>query len=100
MVKKISSASNVEKHASGKTKFADPIAIKKQNPEDKPVDGVDSPWDFRCPQYDQRSSNFVNAGTHYGVGHTQPVGHEGNPKRVVPVLPQGRFSTLRDDDLG
>jgi hypothetical protein len=83
-----------------KSNFADPIAIKNQNPMDKPVDGVNSPWDFRCPQYDQRSSNFVNAGTHYGVGHKQPIGHNGNPKRIVDVLPQGRMNTLQDDDEG
>jgi hypothetical protein len=85
---------------SGKSKFADPIAIKNQNIEDKPVDGVKSPWDFRCPQYDQRSSNFINAGTHYGVGHKQPVGHQGNPKQIVDVLPHTRINTLEDDDLG
>ena len=102
MAKKITSTSNVSQHASGKTKFADPIAIKQQNPKDKPLDGLESPWDFRCPQYDQRSSNFINAGTHYGIGRTQPIGHEGNPKEIVSVLPQNRFSTstLRDDDLG
>lgn len=83
-----------------KSGFADPIRIKDQNPEDKPVDGVKSPWDFRCPQYDQRSSNFINAGTHYGVGHKQPIGHTGNPKRIVDVLPQERMNTLQDDDLG
>lgn len=80
--------------------FADPIRIKDQNPEDKPKDGKNSPWDFRCPQYDQRSSNFVNAGTHYGVGHRQPIGHEGNPKSVVDVLPRTRMNTTQDDDEG
>lgn len=80
--------------------FPDPIAIKNQNPEDKPVNGVGVQWDFRCPQYDQRSSNFINAGTHYGVGHRQPVGHSGNPKQHVDVLPQGRKNTTQDDDLG
>jgi hypothetical protein len=80
--------------------FADPCAIKEQNPQDKPKDGFKSPWDFRCPQYDQRSSNFVNAGTHYGVGHRQPVGHTGNPKVTVDVLPQTRRNTLQEDDLG
>lgn len=84
----------------GKSGFADPIRIKDQNEECKPEDGVKSPWDFRCPQYDQRSSNFINAGTHYGVGHRQPIGHTGNPKRVVDVLPQGRMNTLQDDDEG
>lgn len=82
------------------SKFADPLRIKNQNKKDQPKDGIGSPWDFRCPQYDERSSNFINAGTHYGVGHRQPVGHKGNPKQVVDVLPQGRKNTLQDDDLG
>jgi hypothetical protein len=83
-----------------KSNFADPIAIKDKNPECKPENSVNSPWDFRCPQYDQRSSNFVNAGTHYGIGRNQPIGHKGNPKSVVDVLPQTRHNTLQDDDLG
>lgn len=83
-----------------KSGFKQTIAIKEQRELDKPVDGKKSPWDFRCPQYDQRSSNFVNAGTHYGVGYTQPVGHTGNPKSVVDVLPSGRLNTMRDDDRG
>jgi hypothetical protein len=83
-----------------KSGFADPDRIKEQNPKDKPSDGVESPWDFRCPQYDQRSSNFVNAGTHYGIGHRQPVGHQDNPKQVVDVLPRTRMNTLQDDDEG
>lgn len=83
-----------------KSGFADPVRIKEQNPKDKPVDGVKSPWDFRCPQYDQRSSNFVNAGSHYGIAHRQPVGHQGNPKAVVDVLPRTRKNTTQDDDLG
>jgi hypothetical protein len=80
--------------------FADPIRIKNQNPVDQPKDGVKSPWDFTCPQYDQRSSNFVNAGTHYGIGHKQPIGHEGNPTPTAPTLPRNRMNTLQDDDLG
>ena len=83
-----------------KSNFADPIAIKEQNPKCKPEDGMNSPWDFRCPEYDQRSSNFVNAGTHYGVGHKQPVGHTGNPKQYADVMPMTRHNTLQDDDLG
>jgi hypothetical protein len=81
-------------------KFKDPIKIKNQRPEDKPKDGKNSPWDFRCPQYDQRSSNFVNAGTHYGVGIKQPVGHKGDPKTRVDVLPFGRPETMRVDEKG
>ncbi len=83
-----------------KSGFKDPIAIKNQKPKDKPVDGKKSPWDFTCPQYDQRSSCFVNAGTHYGVGHNQPIGHSGNPKERVDVMPMGRVNTMRDDDRG
>jgi hypothetical protein len=83
-----------------KSGFADPARIKNQNPEDKPKDSKNSPWDFRCPQYDQRSSNFVNAGTHYGVGIKQPIGHKGNPLQNVDILPQGRMNTTQDDDLG
>jgi len=83
-----------------KSGFKDPIAIKQQRELDKPVDGKKSPWDFRCPQYDQRSSNFLNAGTHYGVGNRQPVGNEGNPKDKVDVLPFGRQNTMKVDDRG
>lgn len=81
-------------------KFKDPIAIKSQRPKDKPKDGIRSPWDFTCPQYDQRSSNFVNAGTHYGVGHKQPVGHTGETKIRVPVMPFGRIGTMETDEKG
>ena len=83
-----------------KSNFADPIRIKEQNPRDKPVDGVGVEWDFRCPQYDQRSGNHVNAGTHYGVGHRQPVGHTGNPKEYADVMPMTKHNTLQNDDLG
>ncbi len=83
-----------------KSGFADPARIKEQREIDKPQDGKKSPWDFRCPQYDQRSSNFINAGTHYGVGIKQPVGHMGNPKQRVDVLPYGRVKTMVDDEEG
>lgn len=83
-----------------KSGFSDPARIKAQNPKDKPRDGVGVEWDFRCPQYDQRSSNFVNAGTHYGVAHKQPVGHRGDPEQFVDCLPQSRKKTMQDDDLG
>ncbi len=94
------SKSEFSKHISGKVKFADPARIKYQKEECKPEDGKDSPWDYRCPQYDQRSSNFVNAGTHYGVGINQPVGHDGDPKSRVSVLPFGRVDTMRIDEVG
>ncbi len=80
--------------------FADPDKIKTQRPEDKPKDGKPYPlgWDFTCPQYDQRSSNFVNAGTCYGVGMRQPVGHKGNPAERASTLPFGRVETMRVDE--
>lgn len=83
-----------------KSGFADPDKIKTQRPEDKPKDGKPYPlgWDFRCPQYDQRSSNFVNAGTNYGIGHKQPVGHMGNPKERVSTLPFGKPETMTIDE--
>jgi hypothetical protein len=64
------------------------------------VDAKNSPWDFRCPQYDQRSGNFVNAGTHYGVGYRNPIGHMGPAKQEVPSLPRHRVDTMQEDDLG
>lgn len=80
--------------------FADPDKIKSQRPKDSPKDGKPYPcgWDFTCPQYDQRSSNFVNAGTSYGVGMRQPVGHAGNPKERAATLPFGRPNTMRVDE--
>lgn len=41
--------------------------------------------------YDERSGRFINRGSDYGVGHKQPLGHEGVPKQVVPALPQKAF---------
>lgn len=76
-----------------KTGFKDRTAIKDQKPKDKPVDGNNSPWDFRCPQYDQRSSCFVSAGTYYGKGVTQPVGKE--KQTSFDTVPTGRVDTLK-----
>lgn len=64
-----------------KTGFKNPIAIK-QNKQ------IKSPWNFDCPRYDQRTSCYVNAGSHYGVGHRQPVGNSRLPKSKIEVLPQ------------
>jgi len=72
-----------------KTGFKDPIGPKT------PKSVKESPFDFRQPPYDERSSCYVNAGSHYGVGFKQPVGHKGNPKQKVDVLPQGRVDTMQ-----
>lgn len=37
--------------------------------------------------YDKRSGPFINMGTDYGVGHTNPVGHSSQPKQRVPTMP-------------
>lgn len=74
-----------------KKPFKDPAAIKSQKPHFEPLDSKPYPfgWDFRSPPYDQRSSCFVNAGTYYGQGINQPVGHKGNPKSAESILPSG-----------
>ncbi len=99
-VKNTAAQKNRSTLESYQSNFSDPIEVKNKNPPCEPENGKNSPWDFRCPPYDQRSSNFVNAGTHYGVGFNQPIGHEGNPKEVVAALPQTRRNTQQDDDEG
>lgn len=91
-------AKSSNQRVNSKSGFADPDKIKSQRPEDKPKDGKNSPWDFRCPQYDQRSSCFINAGTNYGMGLRQPVGHEGNPTERADTLPYGKVTTMRVDE--
>ncbi len=76
-----------------KTGFKDPIAVKDETKK------IKSPWNFDCPQYDERSSCYVNAGSHYGVGYRQPVGHKGNPKSNVDTLPRSRVNTMKDDEV-
>ena len=75
-----------------KSGFKDPIAVKEGKK-------LKSPWDFTCPDYDERSSCYVNAGAHFGVGHRQPVGHDGNPKSASQVLPKGRAKTMEVDEV-
>jgi hypothetical protein len=75
-----------------KSGFKDPIAIKEGKK-------IKSPWNFDAPEYDERSSCYVNAGSHYGVGHRQPVGHEGNPKMDAPTLPRGRVNAMEVDEV-
>lgn len=72
------------------TNFKDPIAPKK------PKKHINM-WNFDQPEYDQRSSCFMQAGTCYGTGFNQPVGREGAPKQRAEVLPFGRPKTMRTD---
>lgn len=70
-----------------KSGFKDPIAVKEGKK-------MKSPWNFTCPDYDERSSCYVNAGSHFGIGHKQPVGHKDNPKDKAPTLPMDRVKTM------
>lgn len=76
-----------------KSGFKDRTEIKSQHPKDKPVDGKDTPWEFPKPEYDQRSSCFVNCGTNYGVGVKQPVGTENITNSYA--VPLGRADTMK-----
>jgi hypothetical protein len=71
------------------TGFHDPIRAKPKAKTEK------SPWNFEAPKYDDRTR--VCAGTHYGVGHKTPVGHEGDPKPRSATLPMGRVKTMSVD---
>lgn len=64
------------------TGFFNPLSDKNESKKMK------SPWNFDCPHYDERSSCHINAGSHHGVGHRQPIGHHGEPKQMVEALPQ------------
>lgn len=72
--------------------FHNPIApkIKKEKRS--------SPWDFRAPAYDERTSCYMGAGNHYGVGYTNPVGHEGPAKQRVATMPFGRKLGMETDE--
>lgn len=59
---------------------------------------VKNPWSFAAPEYDHRSSVFVNAGTHYGVGYTNPIGHSSSPKQSVPTMPMKSVSKPAQGD--
>lgn len=72
----------------GESMFKNPIASKIEKEKKK------SPWDFTCPIYDERTSCYTNAGSHYGVGFRNPVGHTDKPKMRVDTLPFGRPDTI------
>ena len=77
-----------------KTGFHDPIQASDR--VTKPKQGkVKTPWNFEAPSYDDR--NRICAGSDFGVGHRNPVGHSGNPKASSPTLPKGRVATMSTD---
>lgn len=75
------------------SQFTNPIAPKVKESK------KGSPWDFRCPEYDERSSCYVNAGSHYGVGFTNPIGHVGKVKQRVPTMPFGHKQGMETDEV-
>lgn len=73
-----------------KTGFKDNIAPKEGKKQK-------SLWNFDQPQYDERSSHFVNAGSHYGVGHRTPVGTE--KMTTKSAVPYGRIQTMQVSEI-
>jgi|BogFormECP03_OM2_1039629.scaffolds.fasta_scaffold00001_42 hypothetical protein len=71
-----------------KTGFNDPIAPKSGKKKK-------SPWDYQCPEYDERSSCYVHAGSNFGIGHRNPIGHDGAVKQRVATMPFGRVNTMQ-----
>jgi hypothetical protein len=61
--------------------------------QEKKYKAIKNPWDFRMPMYDERTSCYTNAGSHYGIGYCQPVGHEGKAALHVDTLPYGKVKT-------
>ncbi len=70
-----------------KTGFTGPLQPRQQETKK-------APWDFRAPDYDERTSCYTNAGSHYGVGKVQPVGHKDGASMDAPCLPNGRVETM------
>lgn len=58
---------------------------------------IKSPWNFDQPPYDERSSCYINAGSHHGVGKTQPVGSLTHSMKGE--VPKGRPPQLRVDEV-
>ncbi len=77
-----------------KSGFKDPIAPKIK----KTI--MNSPWNFDAPQYDERTSVFVTAGTNYGTGFNQPVGTKGEAKGSTSALPMDRTQCAMPNPTG
>jgi hypothetical protein len=72
------------------TGFQKPLPL-----DDLPKKNRKNPWNFDAPVYDERSSCYVNAGRHFGVGVAQPIGKSKiTSNQCVPV---GRIKTKRID---
>lgn len=69
-----------------KTGFKNPLGVEEGKK-------IKSPFNFDAPPYDERSSCFIKAGTNYGLGHRQPVGHPGNANQRADTMPVGKVNT-------
>lgn len=69
-----------------KTGFKDRLEVYLKEKKAK------SPWNFDAPQYDERTSCFVSAGTNYGEGRRQPLGTVRHSSEGG--VPRGRVNTL------
>lgn len=59
---------------------------------------IKSPWDFSAPEYDHRSSCYINAGCYQGVGMRQPIGSESQKKgSPIPQKPM-KWNPLNPND--
>ena len=76
-----------------KTGFKDPIAPRKVELPKAVM--PNKAFSFKCPDYDQRASCFVQGGTDYGTGFAQPIGSKGECKAFSDALPMGRVETMR-----
>jgi hypothetical protein len=70
--------------------FKGPLQPKKEEKKK-------APWDFRMPEYDERTSCYVNTGSHYGSGKRQPVGHSSGASLNSSALPSGAATKVLED---
>jgi len=83
-----------------KTGFKDNTAVKGERPKMATEKQNDYIWNYKCPPYDQRNSCFVNAGTHFGVGHRTPVGSFEASSITDGPIPFGRRATMEVEEIG
>lgn len=58
---------------------------------------IKAPWNQVQPEYDDRTSCYVNVGSHYGVGKNQPVGSLSHSMKGE--VPKGRPTQMRVDEV-
>lgn len=69
----------------------------KNKIEPKTDKEMKSPWDFTQPHYDERSSCYINAGSHHGVGYRQPTGS--STHSMKGAIPNGKGMGMTVDEI-